>query len=234
MSAYISGIILISILILYGVTNVHAQSWEDDLGQHVMVDMRMRLYGGGRIFSAYRPRKTRLLSLLPEYSLQRDVQRSSYGGWLARQEKGTGFFHTQKIDGRWWFIDPDGHLFLGIGLNSIRGTSAKDRSVTAPPIYKSKWKSSSAWANETVRFLDTNGFNVVGTWSDRSLLKTEVKKSQVWTTVVYMMYPFGTRYGAKSNENNMRFPNHCIPIFDPEFEAFCKARVEDKITEDGN
>ena len=232
MSECISCIILICILILCGAANVHAQSWEDNPDQHVMVDMRMRLYGGNRIFGSYRPRKTRLLSLLPEYSPQRNVQRNAYGGWLARQVKGTGFFQTRKIDGRWWFIDPDGHLFYCIALNSIRGASAKDRSVTAPPIFKSRWQNTSTWANETVHFLDTNGFNVVGTWSDLSLLKTERKKSQVWATVIYMMYPFGVRYGAKSGENNMRFPNHCVPIFDPEFETFCKTRAKEKITEE--
>jgi hypothetical protein len=231
MNACTSGTILICILILCCVANVHAQSWEDDPDQYMMVDMRLRLYGGNRTFGSQRPYKTRLLNLLPGYSFEKDIQRSSYGGWSARQVKGTGFFHTQKIEGRWWFIDPDGHLFYSVALNSIRGESTKDRSVTAPPIYKSKWKSTAAWANETVHFLDTNGFNVVGTWRDGSLLKTEQKKPQVWATVIYMMYPFGTRYGAKSNENNMQFPNRCIPIFDPEFEAFCKIRAQENITE---
>ena len=232
MNACITCILFMCLLILCDVSNVQAQSWEDDINQHTLVDMRLRLYGGNRIFGTYRPRKTRLLSHLPEYSPQEDIQRSAFGGWAAHQAKGTGFFRTQKIDGRWWFIDPEGHFFYCVALNSIRGESAKDRSVTAPPIFKSKWGNSEAWANETVHFLDTNGFNVVGAWSDGSLLKTEQKESQVWATVIYMMYPFGRRYGAKSNENNMQFPNRCIPIFDPEFEAFCKVRAEEKITEE--
>jgi hypothetical protein len=232
MHACISGTVLVCVLVLGCVAHVRAQSWEDDPDQHMMVDMRLRLYGGNRIFGSYQPRKTRLLNLLPKYSPQRDVKRSPFGGWLDRQVKGTGFFHTQKIDGRWWFIDPEGYLFYCVALNSIRGESAKDRSVTASPIFKSRWKSTETWANETVHFLDTNAFHVVGPWSDDSLLKTEQKKSQVWATVIYMMYPFGTRYGAKSNENNMQFPNLCIPIFDPEFEAFCRVRAQEKITEE--
>ncbi len=64
------------------------------------------------------------------------------------------------------------------------------------------------------------------------LLKTQHNRPQAWATVIYMMYPFGRRYGAKSNENNMQFPNHCIPIFDPEFEAFCRAQVKEKITDE--
>ncbi len=45
---------------------------------------------------------------------------SKYGGYLeARIDEGTGFFRTQKIDGRWWFVDPDGYLFLSHGVNCV-------------------------------------------------------------------------------------------------------------------
>jgi hypothetical protein len=232
MSEFVSCIVLIGILILCGVVDVYAQSWENDPNQHVMVDMRLRLYGGNRTFGSYRPRTTRLLNMLPNYTSQTDVQFSSYGGWAEQQAEGTGFFRTQKIDGRWWFVDPDGYLFFCTALNSIRWGSTKDRGVTAPPVFESRWGDPQAWADETVGFLRTNGFNVVGAWSDPSLLKTEQKKPQAWTTVIYMMYPFGRRYGAKSNENNMQFPNRCIPIFAPEFEDFCKVRATENITEE--
>ncbi len=232
MSEIVTCVVLIGILILGSVTDLHAQSWEDDPNQHVMVDMRMRLYGGERIFGSYRPRATRLLNMLPNYTPQAEVQRSPYGGWADRKIEGTGFFRTQKIDDRWWFVDPDGYLFFCTALNSIRWGSAKDKSVTAPPVFERRWEKPEAWAYETVDFLRTNRFNVVGTWSDPLLLKTQHNRPQAWTTVIYMMYPFGTRYGAKSNANNMQFPNHCIPIFDPEFEAFCRDRVKEKITEE--
>jgi len=45
----------------------------------------------------------------------------SYGGYLDTQAKATGFFRVEKVDGRWWFVDPDGHLFLSVyvpGLGS--------------------------------------------------------------------------------------------------------------------
>jgi len=29
----------------------------------------------------------------------------------------TGFFHTQKIDDRWWLVTPEGNGFFGIGLS---------------------------------------------------------------------------------------------------------------------
>lgn len=42
------------------------------------------------------------------------LPRSRYGGFLEKNVGGTGFFRVQKIDGRWWFVDPDGYLFLSI------------------------------------------------------------------------------------------------------------------------
>jgi hypothetical protein len=39
-----------------------------------------------------------------------------YGGYLQTRAQATGFFRVAKIDGRWWFVDPDGHLFLSINV----------------------------------------------------------------------------------------------------------------------
>lgn len=232
MGEFVSALVLVGICVFYGAADLYAQSWADDPNQHVMVDMRMRLYRGDRVFGSYRARPTRLLRLLPDYVSPKEIQLSPYGGWADRQVERTGFFRTQKINGRWWFVDPDGHLFFCTALNSIRWGSAKDKSVTSPPAFERRWKNPEAWADETVDFLRTNGFNAVGAWSDPLLLHTQHKRPQVWTTVIYMMYPFGRRFGAQSNENNMQFPNHCIPIFDPGFEAFCRDQVKEKITDE--
>lgn len=40
---------------------------------------------------------------------------SKYGGYLQKRVKGTGFFRTEKVGDRWWFVDPDGYLFLATG-----------------------------------------------------------------------------------------------------------------------
>jgi hypothetical protein len=56
-------------------------------------------------------------------------ERSKYGGFVDQRVRATGWFRTEKIDGVWWFVDPDGHLFLSIGANGISpggGGSASD------------------------------------------------------------------------------------------------------------
>ena len=46
---------------------------------------------------------------------------SRYGGYMQKQVKGTGFFRVEEVDGRWWFVDPDGYLYLHVGVS---GTGA--------------------------------------------------------------------------------------------------------------
>ena len=55
-----------------------------------------------------------------------------YGGWAAGpQLEATGFFRVEKVDGKWWFVDPMGHLFFSLGVDSIiypnHGTKVRGR-----------------------------------------------------------------------------------------------------------
>ena len=44
-----------------------------------------------------------------------------FGGWGdGPQLKATGMFRTEKWNGRWWLIDPDGHIFFSLGCNYVR------------------------------------------------------------------------------------------------------------------
>ena len=49
---------------------------------------------------------------------------SLYGGWKnGPRQQATGRFRTEKIDGRWRFVDPEGYLFFSAGA-CIAGTEA--------------------------------------------------------------------------------------------------------------
>jgi hypothetical protein len=48
-----------------------------------------------------------------------DFRVSRYGGFLDLRSRSTGFFRVEKIDGRWWFVDPDGYLFYSTGSTGI-------------------------------------------------------------------------------------------------------------------
>ena len=44
-------------------------------------------------------------------------QLDQYGGFLDVKGKQTGFFHTERINDRWWLVTPDDHGFFGIGIS---------------------------------------------------------------------------------------------------------------------
>ena len=54
-----------------------------------------------------------------ELAAFKDTLHSIYGGDLGRRVKAGGYFRVEKIDGRWWFVDPDGYLFLSNGSTDI-------------------------------------------------------------------------------------------------------------------
>lgn len=47
--------------------------------------------------------------------------RDRFGGWTGGPQLPPGkFFRTQQLAGKWWLVDPDGHLFLSFGVNTVR------------------------------------------------------------------------------------------------------------------
>jgi hypothetical protein len=44
-----------------------------------------------------------------------------YGGWANGPKlKATGFFRAEKVNDKWWLVDPDGHLFWSHGIDCVR------------------------------------------------------------------------------------------------------------------
>ncbi len=44
-----------------------------------------------------------------------------YGGALTGPRlRATGFFRTEKVRGKWWLVDPEGHLFFSHGIDCVR------------------------------------------------------------------------------------------------------------------
>ncbi|UXX77861.1 hypothetical protein N7E81_10830 [Reichenbachiella carrageenanivorans] len=58
---------------------------------------------------------------LEDLDLQTQPQNlDAFGGWTAGpQLAATGFFRTEKYQGKWWMVDPEGYLFWSNGLNCV-------------------------------------------------------------------------------------------------------------------
>lgn len=53
--------------------------------------------------------------------------RDLYGGWASGpQVPASGFFSTVKRQGKWWLVDPNGHLFFSLGIDVINVSADGD------------------------------------------------------------------------------------------------------------
>lgn len=56
---------------------------------------------------------------------------NQYGGWLAGpQLEATGYFRTEKLNGKWWLVDPEGRLFFSNGITGV-SDAARESSTSA-------------------------------------------------------------------------------------------------------
>ncbi|NWL78913.1 beta-agarase [Pseudomonas taiwanensis] len=47
-------------------------------------------------------------------------QQDTYGGWLGGETfEASGFFRTEKRNGRWFLVTPEGHPFFSLGVNAV-------------------------------------------------------------------------------------------------------------------
>lgn len=116
------------------------------------------------------------------------ANRDGYGGFLNTRAKATGFFRVQKIHGRWWFVDPDGHWFFSSGINGLTINSIthvngrKDLFAALPPPdliplppgmvsfyawneqrrFGDDWRAQ--WADLATRRMKAWGFNTMQNW----------------------------------------------------------------------
>ena len=141
-----------------------------------------------------------------EKSLTDNEQKlSKFGGFPDTKARATGFFRVENIDGKWWFIDPDGHYFYSAGSCCIApGTDlsrvpGREKIFTElPPDYKMTDRNRAArgeitsfyswnlfrrfgsgwyekWKDLTIKRMDSWGMNTIANWSDESLGNTNHK-----------------------------------------------------------
>lgn len=114
--------------------------------------------------------------------------RCEYGGFTSTKARATGFFRVEQVDGRWWFVDPDGHLFFSSGVNGVGTASAtrvdgrQDLFAALPPPdvaqgasfytwnlqrrYGDDWRPK--WAATTTQRLAAWGINTIHYWGPRN------------------------------------------------------------------
>jgi hypothetical protein len=153
----------------------------DEFGQYTRVDWPGKARTLDDLKAAWRAEDESLKTPLAD--------RCQYGGFASTRAKATGFFRVEEIDGRWWFVDPDGHLFYSAGLNGVgtgAGTRVKGRedlfaALPPPEIggpaasfytwnlqrrHGETWRPK--WADTAAKRLAAWGFNSTHYWGPRN------------------------------------------------------------------
>lgn len=87
----------------------------DEYGQYLYQDWPGKVTSDAQLREDAQREADRLADVAPD-----TVRYDRYGGLKALGKHGsTGFFRLQKIDGRWWFVTPDGHPFFLKGVDSM-------------------------------------------------------------------------------------------------------------------
>ena len=160
----------------------------------------------------WRKNPTRLLEQLGGYHPRGEsVKVDRFGGWLELpQEKATGFFRIQKIAGRQWLIDPEGHRYFNIGMNTVQEPRAVEK----------LFGSGEKWAETVTGQLRDAGFNGLG--NSQSPRLNKVGQPLVWVLRKNFMFAFAKELGVtEAAAGTQGFVAHCMPVFHPDFEAFC-------------
>ena len=85
--------------------------------------------------------------------------------------KATGYVRVAQVDGRWWFVTPNGEPFYSSGVDHVSADPDTDKETGVCPYCISigkEYSSTAAWATATVQRLRSWGFNTIGSFSDYS------------------------------------------------------------------
>lgn len=144
---------------------------------------------------------------------------NKYGSWLNEKKNASGFFRVERDKkGRWWFIDPEGYPHINIAVNSV----SLNKSKSSKELIVSMFGTKESWAGETVKLLRQNSFNSLGSWTDTETMRS-AENPLPYTLNVNFMAGYSKKAGLSSMGSGHRdYSNDLIPVFDPEFENYCK------------
>lgn len=126
----------------------------------------------------------------------------------------TGFFRTEKVDGRWWFVDPNGELFFAMGTDWVNCNGFnKTYNRNVADLYEN----SEQWAEQTVERLKQWGFNHLGTSNSPELRHRGLPFSHCANIGSRAL-----RGVVADKEAWKKMPN----VFDPGFPTGCLRAVE--------
>ena len=164
-----------------------------------------------------------------------------FGGWKDGPKlRATGRFRTEKVDGKWWLVTPEGHLFFSTGIDVVRNnTDSSDGSkhpdwheTPVPPNHQMAypdWNLRKKFGKDDYladyyafvqRRLPAWGQNTIGNWGARELLCS--------ATVPYVLSLGENERSIPHVPGGLKF----YDVFDERFVPALRAHIAKRFRED--
>ena len=164
-----------------------------------------------------------------------------FGGWKdGPQLRATGHFRAEKVEGTWWLVTPEGHLFFSTGIDVVRNNTDSSDGSKHPD-----WHAAPVPSNHQMAYPDWNlkkkfgkddyladyyafvqrrlpawGQNTIGNWGARELLST--------ATMPYVLSLGENERSIPHVPGGLKF----YDVFDERFVSALRAHLEKRFRED--
>ena len=179
----------------------------DQFGQHVGIDYPEKIHALEQLQAEWRQEEEEVID--PDA-----YHYTKFGGYKQKRLRATGYFRTELVDGRWWFVDPEGYLFLSVGVDCVSaGGGGNVRAYDQRPnlyaelppqelMSSGRQPSYGLW-NQYRRFgeeheakskelifkrMDKWGLNTIANWSDKQVMLMN-RKAFLWPLYDLRMDP---------------------------------------------
>lgn len=180
---------------------------------------------------------------IPELSYPHD----EYGGLPGSGEKfgltGTGYFRVENVNGKWWFVTPEGNLFFAVGMDGIANVGPtvfrEEHRDAYPSACQETWENFSKanlkvkygenWRDKWTRInlyrMRSWNFNTIGKWSNK--VSWNMGRD-------IAPYPYTSVLRLKNFVSMIPHPGKGRPVpdvFDEDFESGVRRAFETKTAE---
>lgn len=164
---------------------------------------------------------------IPGFKTKKEPVLDQYGGWLANQQKATGFFRTGLLNNRWWIIDPEGYPYIFKGIAVFRAGSSDYQSQKMKDIFGTD----SIWAEKETKKFKMWGFNGTGAWSNVDLVR-KLKTPMPYTVIINPMSSYKSghmqKFGGKYKVTGWQgYRFDLVMVFDPEFDTYIEKSMKE-------
>ena len=148
---------------------------------------------------------------IPGFTPGKAPATDKYGGLLSVSCEASGWFRVEKIDGRWWMIDPLGHPFIAASVGEFTfGSSARQQQALS-----STFGTTPRWAAAEMNWIKSKGFTALGRGNSNTV-------RDIPTRIPYCVYagPMTSYVRHLRGDLKYNIPTNTPIVFDTGYDEY--------------